>query len=158
MGYLLVMFIWAEVKQPTVFERIWSCSVDLEVGAYDEGFKNKKGFSYSLHIKFTSECAHFFSIVELSLLFGCNREMVWDTSPVCVVCISQPGFPSVSCVCRKALQSLPHLQRCLWHKGAEHSVPASFILKTLLLKPNLINELCVVSDKLCTGFIDWEGF
>lgn len=36
-------------------------------------------------------------------------------------------------------------------------VPASFIVKTLLLKPNLINELCVVSDKLCTAFIDWEG-
>lgn len=38
----------------------------------------------------------FFSIVGLALLFGCNREMVWDTSPVCIVCISQPGFPSVS--------------------------------------------------------------
>lgn len=25
-------------------------------------------------------------------------------------------------------------------------------------KLTLVNELCVVSNKLCVGYIDWEGF
>lgn len=115
-----------------------------------------KDFSYSLHIKFTSERAHFFSIVFFPVWLQ-QRDGLGHEPGVC--CVYFPAWLSKCVLCvQESLQSPPHLQRWLCHKRAERGVPASFILKTLLLRPNLINELCVVSDKLCTGFIDWEGF